>query len=322
MQLHPSRIALSIGISLLSCACGSPRTKGPDLSIPPGFDARNLAMRSGDGGAPLDWAKLQRLVEESDVIVVGEQHDDHFGHLFQQAITESVLSKYENSSISMEMLQRDEQSFINDYLSGVITQEQFLRRVPIGWTPGASWVAWYQGMIESARLNQREVVGANAPRRYVRLARTGGKEALQELSELSAMNFTLSEHPSTGGYVDRFREFFMGGHGEGDSEEANMSPDELAEKEKAMAASFRSQSLWDSTMAASIAMTRARTHGKVVHLVGQFHSDFHGGLIQQLGFLDPEMKILVISMQPKSSDAWDEGDQDRADVVVYTTFEN
>ena len=61
--------------------------------------------------------------------------------------------------------------------------------------------------------------------------------------------------------------------------------------------SFRAQLVWDATMADSIARVRPNRESKVVHLVGQFHSDFEGGLVQALRHQAPATRVLVISMQ-------------------------
>jgi len=70
-------------------------------------------------------------------------------------------------------------------------------------------------------------------------------------------------------------------------------------------------------MAASI--VRAYEEGRrVVHLIGQFHSDFEGGTVREIRRRAAQAKVLNISMQREwPGDLLDE-DRGRADFVVYT----
>jgi len=82
---------------------------------------------------------------------------------------------------------------------------------------------------------------------------------------------------------------------------------------------FRAQQVWDATMAGSIVRASFR-HDKVVHVVGRFHSDFDGGLVQRVRARKPWAKVLTISLQPENSDRLREEDRGRADVIVYTRW--
>jgi len=81
---------------------------------------------------------------------------------------------------------------------------------------------------------------------------------------------------------------------------------------------YRGQLVMDATMAASIAEALAGGATKVVHLVGQFHCDFSGGLVQELRRRAPDAQILVISLQPREEPGWIEEDEDRADFIAFT----
>jgi hypothetical protein len=78
------------------------------------------------------------------------------------------------------------------------------------------------------------------------------------------------------------------------------------------------QLVWDATMGASIAKARRSGARKVVHIVGQFHSDFNGGTVQELRRHLPHAHVLTITMQRDEPDALREEDRDRADIVIYT----
>ena len=61
---------------------------------------------------------------------------------------------------------------------------------------------------------------------------------------------------------------------------------------------------------------------KIVHLVGQFHSDFEGGTIMEVRRRAPDVRVLSISMQAVDATSLREDDVDRADIVIYTGEKN
>ncbi|MCP4798060.1 MAG: ChaN family lipoprotein, partial [Phycisphaeraceae bacterium] len=89
----------------------------------------------------------------------------------------------------------------------------------------------------------------------------------------------------------------------------------------AIDAVFRSQQVWDATMAASVVdgLDQPGTD-RVVHLIGRFHSDLEGGTIVEIRKRRPDSDILVVSCVRTSSPVreLDAEDLGRGDVVVYT----
>ena len=55
-----------------------------------------------------------------------------------------------------------------------------------------------------------------------------------------------------------------------------------------------------------------------MHLVGHFHCDFEGGLVQELRRRDPDARILVITALAEAETELRDEDSGRADFVVYT----
>ncbi len=79
--------------------------------------------------------------------------------------------------------------------------------------------------------------------------------------------------------------------------------------------------MWDATMAGSIAQGLDDGLARVIHIVGQFHTDFDGGTVQYLLDRKPDLKILTISLQNAYARDLRPGDAKRADVVIYTLAE-
>ena len=88
--------------------------------------------------------------------------------------------------------------------------------------------------------------------------------------------------------------------------------------DEAILGMFRGQLVMDATMAASIADASRAGAAKVVHLVGHFHCDFQGGLVQELHRRLPDDRILVITVLAVDAPSLRDEDVDRADFVVYT----
>jgi uncharacterized iron-regulated protein len=89
------------------------------------------------------------------------------------------------------------------------------------------------------------------------------------------------------------------------------------EKAKRLENGFRAQSLWDWTMAESIADALDARNAPVVQVVGRFHSDFRGGLIEALEKMRPGTRIVTISTIDETWGVLRDEDRGRADFVVY-----
>lgn len=280
---------------------------------PTAENARQLPMFSGDRGIALAWSDLLDALEWADVVILGEQHDDAVGHAVQQAVVQDVFDRWPKSALSMEMLERDEQPLVDDYRDGIIDAENFAKLTfSEKWAGEGSWTNWYQPMIDTARRAGGKVVAANAPRRYVRLARLEGYSRLRALPPQRRRLFDLPKSFKDDSYRRRFFDLMKDGHGD-----ETQAEDERARLAR-VRAGFRSQSVWDATMGASIAQAAKRGARKVVHLVGQFHSDFNGGTVQQLRARAPDLNILVISLQRDEVTELRADDRRRADIVIYT----
>ncbi|NNM25831.1 MAG: ChaN family lipoprotein, partial [Phycisphaerales bacterium] len=245
-------------------------------------------------------------VAQSDIIILGEQHNDAMGHAVERSIVADTVERWPATTLTMEMLERDDQPLVDDYFDEIITVDQFRTMTrSSAWGGPGGWVAWYQPIIDAVRHGGGRLVAANAPRRYVRLARTDGYDRLRALPASRRAFFEIPVDADDDAYHTRFRETMAGVHPEEDE----------AEKIDAL---YRSQLVWDATMAASIAEAFADGAAKVVHVVGQFHCDFQGGTVQQLRARTADASIMVISLQPAAATALREEDRGRADAVIYT----
>lgn len=277
---------------------------------PPADGARAVPLFDSETGVALSWEGLLDRIAAADVVIVGEMHDDARGHAVSLALAEDLLAAHPASAISLEMLDRSQQGFAEAYVNGAITRTSFIEVTQVHGRD--AWEAAYQPLLDAARLGGGRVVAANAPRPYARLARLEGYEALRSVQS-PPRQFAVPRTADPA-YFARFTDA-MAHHDPvsppGDEMVAPWSPVDVE-------GMFRGQQVWDATMADSIAAAHRAGAPKVLHLVGQFHSDFNGGLLHELRALAPRIRILTLSLQPVEAAALRKEDAARADVVAYT----
>jgi uncharacterized iron-regulated protein len=260
----------------------------------------------------VDWSELLFQIDKVDVVLLGELHDHALGHAVQLAVVEDVMDAYPGSVLALEMLERDEQKVLDDYMEGIIDAKSLATLThSTNWGAVGGWAAWYQPIIDAVKDRGGDVVAANAPRRYVRLARTDGYERIDELPANRRMFIDYPEELSGGRYRERFWEFAN----HGDEEEVEVRVDTI-DPDDPLLPMFRSQQAWDATMAQSIANSHPTREKKVLLLVGQFHVEYDGGIVQELRQRAPHAKILVISIQREVPEEEWRGNPAIADLMV------
>ena len=283
--------------------------RGEDVVAPapnraPSRDPRSLSIFMGDSGLMLTWDSLVAQASSADAVLIGEMHGHATGLAFASALFEDVIARRPNTAcLSMEFFSRDHQVALDDYVAG-ITEETTFRRAAM--RSDGNYPSPHRAMVESARERSRPVVAANAPRRYVRLARTDGFDALRALNDRQRALVEIPASLTEGEYRERFYELMsaMAGHTD-DSEGDPIEP------------FYRSQNVWDETMADSIADGVASGCSPIVHVVGKFHIDSQGGLVTRLREMAPSARVLTITTVEEWADDLLEVHASRADIVIY-----
>ena len=306
---------------------------------------RSLPIFRADTGAAINWQGLLEAIEWADVGILGEQHDDAVAHAVQLAVVEDAMRRYPGTALSMEMLDREEQALVDDYLADFINRDRFLeqtastkwlriardylddeidretfqkRILRIGWP---DWENNYQPIIDAARSAGAPVIAANTPWLvYSSVARREGFERLDDVTPAQRALFEVPAEIPQGTYRERFWDVMVG-RAEGEPPPDDADDNDSAHSDlddETVAAMFRGQLVMDATMAESIATASRAGAPKVVHLVGHFHCDFEGGLVQELRRRLPDAEILVITALARDEPALRDEDVDRADFVVYT----
>jgi uncharacterized iron-regulated protein len=230
-------------------------------------------------------ATLQQVVDaagKSDVVFLGENHDDATAHYLQAEIfkqTFEIYAKKRKIGLSMEMFERDVQTVVDEYLKDLITEKKFLDDS----RPWNNYKTDYCPLIEFAKLNNLPVIAANAPRRYVNMVSRNGRESLNQLSpEAKKWLAPLPYSAPSAEYSKKFNALMGNMKGEMNA------PSKILE----------SQTLWDTTMAFSISEhLKKEKNALIIHLNGSFHTENRLGTAEQLLKFNPNAKITVVTMR-------------------------
>ncbi len=306
----PALLIVAAGLGCASTRSATP----PPTTVE---DLRALAIFNGTTGERTGWESLLRRVDSADTVVIGELHGHPVGLPFAALLFEECLERQPRAALALEFITRDQQHRLDEYLDGTMDLEGL--QLALKDERGNTAVP-HGPMIEAAREAGRAIYGANAARVYTTTAREKGYAALQELDAEEQLNFSLPPVMPSGGYRDRFFGLMGYDPDEVDGPESNEQtsvPFERPLPSKTMRAVFRSQSLWDSTMAATTVRALDEGHRPVFLVIGQFHCDRDGGTRQLLRFLKPSANHLVVSVSPTWSDELLESDRGKAEFVVY-----
>lgn len=307
IALHALPAALAL---LLLTACASTHDR-PKPAARPAPDARALHMFRGHDGSVVAWDALLSGASEPEVVVIGEMHGHAVGLPFAAALWEDLLKRTDRAALSMEFFERDEQARLDDYLGGLTDEATFRKRTQ---RTDGNYPAGHRAMVEAAKAAGLPVYASNAPRPYIRLAGKSGYEPLERLTAEQRRLFRIPDSLPTGRYRDEFNKIMDQPHGAPGTTPKVETPEE---KTTRLENGLRAQSLWDWTMAEGITDALDAGRAPVVHVVGRFHSDFRGGLIEAVEKLRRGTRVVTISTVDAWSDTLRDEDRDRADYVIY-----
>ena len=256
--------------------------------LPPGYYLPSTLQK-------ISHKEILDLFRDSQVLILGEEHDDEDGHR-EKANLYRFLSTELKPSLSLEMFETDQQLYLDEYSLGILDGKQLSKETRI-WN---NFERDYLPILEIAKSNSLKILGANAPRRYTRIASKSGMNGLQSLTKISKdflpPLYLVKSYPQPE-YETKFFNI-MGGHGEG------------------LGNFFLAQELWDTSMSHTIATHISATGNKVLHINGRFHSDEGLGVtfrLRKMGF-----KVITISMFPKRKDSPEENLAKLADIIYIS----
>jgi uncharacterized iron-regulated protein len=276
----------------------------------PPQDPRSLVVASGTG-LPMTWDSLVSRAAAADVVLIGEQHGHPLGLAAADALWQDTLAvNGSDAALAMEFFYRDEQIHLDDFNAGLTDLDGLVAATDRN---ERSFPIPHRDMVQAAQDAGAPVLAANAPWRYLRPAREG----TIEFSPEQASTFVVPDAVTEGPYADRFFNIMAEmSASHSDSGAANTDDSEPDPRER-FAGMFMSQNIWDATMADTVARAVQDGHAPVFLVVGQFHTDFEGGLTERLRNLIPRARIVSVSVQNAWSERLRDEDRARADAIIY-----
>ncbi len=316
----PLRLLLTIPLAAALTACTSPQRNpaaadSPSSSASVSVDPSRFVLRDGRTGHALTWHEAIARAAAADAVLLGELHDPGPAQAVHGPFFSGVLAAAPAAAAALEFYERDDQAHIDDYLAGITTYAQ-LAQAALG--SARNDLQGHREILAASRDAGRPVIAANAPRRYVSLARREGFDRLATLTAEQRRLFALPVvTPSERYRADFFAEMNL---------DLNASPAPATDQIERIDAVFRSQTLWDATMADSVARALDTGARPVILVVGRFHTDFDGGLTQQLRALRPGIRTCTLSISrgapPAASPSPADTDRGRADILIYAPDPN
>lgn len=228
-------------------------------------------------GKEIQTDKLIKELADYDVVFFGENHNSSINHWLQLKITEALYEKKNGQIIlGAEMFERDNQSQLNQYISGTFDAKTLNDSARL-WN---NYATDYKPLVDFAKDKKLNFIATNIPRRH---ASQTSKEGLESLNKLTAKEKTyVAQLPikvtlDTPGYPEMKK--MMGDH---------------AEEMKVM--NFISaQATKDATMAESI-LKNTQAGKTFIHYNGNYHSKEFGGIYWYIQQKNPNLKMAVISV--------------------------
>jgi len=242
---------------------------------------------------PIHFSNMIDSLQEVDVIFVGEHHGNQASHFIEMQVLHALYQNNKSLTLSLEMFNRDQQSFVDDYVDGMIGEAYLVKETP-SWN---NYKGSYRPMVEFAKQNLMPIVAANASADIVRCIGRQGQDYLQKLDEDEKNWIALEPFAKIKNYQAKYFDFFKGSN-------------HLSATQKQY--SYLAQITRDNTMAESIHLAWLASGKKpVIHLNGTFHSEDFLGTVGALRRIDSKIRVAVIT--PVHLEEFKSGDYPKGD---------
>ena len=144
------------------------------ITVPAGADADGAIMRISDRQA-VSFQQMMADAQSSDVTMVAETHDSKKHHVLQLDIIRSFQAKKVPVAIGLEMFQTDYQKQLDDWIEGMIPEQNFKEIYAKNWS--YDW-SLYRELFIYARDNRIPMVALNVPKGIVFKIAKNGFESL------------------------------------------------------------------------------------------------------------------------------------------------
>jgi aminopeptidase N len=272
---------------------------------------RSFKIYESASGKEINLEELVELTIPSDVIFFGEFHDDSLIHVLESQYLEKFFKEKDETAVSMEMFERDDQEVLAKYVEGDIDEKEFLEKSTSKWR---TYDTDYKPLVELAKKNDSYVIAANVPRKYAAMFSKGGFTSFQSLTpderKMIARNIDIADDE----YKTEFYKTMIGMFGK--EKEEDLTPNE----ENTIYLFYGAQVVKDETMAESIVDYINENSGtKVIHYCGNFHSGKGLGTVQKVKDKNSVLKISVIApayVDKGEEITWNEDYKNEGDYII------
>lgn len=224
-------------------------------------------------GKSAKYEKMIKELEDADIVLFGESHDNPIAHWLQLEVTKDLFQGKGNKLIlGAEMFESDVQVVLDEYLSGAISASSFENES----RPWPNYKTDYKPLVEFAKKNNLKFVATNVPRRYASLVNSKGFEGLESLSD-EAKQFLpplpVKYDSELNCYKSMMEMEGMGGH---------VTPNFP-----------KAQAIKDATMAHFILKNWSKNK-ILLHYHGSYHSENFESIYWYLKQENPKLKIVTI----------------------------
>ncbi|MFN5225154.1 MAG: ChaN family lipoprotein [Bacteroidota bacterium] len=221
-------------------------------------------------GKKVRFSKMMQKLEETDILLFGEYHNNPISHWLQLEVTTGLAGKRQ-LVLGAEMFEQDNQLALTDFIEGRISERQLDSSARL-WK---NYPTDYAPLVRFAKSNGIAFAATNIPRRFASLVARGGFEALDTLGSTQKSwiaPLPIAYDSTLPGYKNMLA--MMGGHGGSNLPKA--------------------QAVKDATMAHFI-LQFYRPGSLFIHYNGAYHSDFHEGISWYLQQKQPALRIATIT---------------------------
>lgn len=243
-------------------------------------------------GKKTNFGKMLKYMQEQDVVLFGEYHNNAIAHWLQLELTKAIGDQ-KTITLGAEMFEVDNQQALNNYLAGKISAKGLDSSARL-WK---NYNTDYAPLVNYAKEKKYAFIATNIPRKYASLVAKGGFEALDTLGALEKswmMPLPVLYDSNLACYKNMLT--MMGAHGG-----ANLP---------------KAQAVKDATMAHFI-ITNLQAGVPFLHYNGSYHSDNFESINWYLKKGKPGIRIGTIStVSQKSLSALEAENKGKADFII------
>jgi len=215
---------------------------------------------------------------------MGETHDQTNHHQNQVRILRGLIEKGKDVVVAMEMFERSQQSILDQWTEGKLTEEEFLKEVKWEITWGMDYNL-YKGILDEARNRHLKVLCLNIERDLVRRVGQQGIVGLsqEDRAKLPEIDLRDREHRE---YVASIHKSHQGGSA------------------KDFENFYQAQCLWDEAMAETLSRFLRSSEGRgktVLVIAGSGHVAYDFGIPKRLYRRTPLLYRTIILKEWKKN---------------------